>query len=276
MEENQKNQKKKKITNNQKRNFFQDACCGYIGSAFGIFVTHPLDTLKTNIQLSKNNETTFQIARHIYNRPQGIFSFYAGVIPPIFFRSIGFGVNQFVFTYLKKNDISSMVSGAGAGMAMVVADNPALVVKIRVQGEKLKIKENIFPYLRAMRDIGEKESIQGLYSGFCARIILQGVGFGVFYVFYDYFVFEKNWSSFSAGCFGVVPSWFCCYPFEGIFSRQAMNSDKSLNKYFSLTNEVKRLQFKNSFRGISVCISRAIPQFGIMMSVTEKLKTFID
>merc|ERR1711964_720242 len=146
-------------------------------------------------------------------------------------------------------------------MAMALADNPALVVKTRAQGEQLKIQEKIVPYLRAIVEIAKNESISGLYAGFGARCMVQGVGFSTLYVFYDYFIFDLHWSPFAAGCVAVLPSWMSCYPFEGIFSRQVLHSNKFLKKYFSFKNELKRLKFENSYRGFTICMIRAVPRY---------------
>jgi len=244
---------------------------GYIGGASGVFLTHPLDTIKTNMQTS--GRSIMQSARAIAAR-NGLSSFYAGVVPPVFFRGFAFAMNAFSYKKCKAQGLPPVASGFVAGALMTPFETPVMLVKTRAQVLKDKGKETIPFYIKVMWNICKKEGLSGLLSGCTIRMALNSISFGVFYLFYD--PLREKYGSFYAGALAIIPSWTSVYPLEVAQSikMSVLKKTRWSKKFY--TNKwalqwATRYTVWGLWRGYSICIIRAVPRYSATLWISDEL-----
>jgi len=250
---------------------------GYIGGASGVFLTHPLDTIKTNMQTSGTN--IFNAALNVYKR-NGLRSFYAGVVPPVFFRGFAFAMNASSYSLCRSYNFSTVASGFIAGALMSPFESPVMLVKTRAQVTKGCTQESIPYYLRQMYSIFQNEGARGLFSALNIRMSLNSISFAVFYAVYD--PLREQIGPLAAGAVAIIPSWTSVYPFEVLQSVQMSIPKKTRwsKKFFTSTYVFKKVFGRKGFfslwQGYSICIIRAVPRYGMTLYISENLKkTFI-
>lgn len=70
---------------------------GWIGGALGIFVTHPIDTVRVRLQHAATNGKTGVTYSSIINnirRTIGVKGLFRGVLPPVTLRGVSMGMNR--------------------------------------------------------------------------------------------------------------------------------------------------------------------------------------
>jgi hypothetical protein len=127
----------------------KSAIAGASAAGLSTLALHPLDTLKTLVQMSKTNEGFVSIAKRMLGRgaaPGSARALYAGLWPAVFgaagmhgIRTGGYEVARFtmenIFTGLSVAAISSAAAGVGtlAGTSVRI---PCEVIKLRLQAGK--------------------------------------------------------------------------------------------------------------------------------------------
>lgn len=221
-----------------------EAFSGYVAGACGIFVTHPLDTVRTRLQISRGSKSAFEIAKTIIHQrgPSGLF---AGVVPPVFFRGLSFGINREVFGRCQDLGFSCAFSGMLAGLAMSAADSPVHLVKCRSQVASSKlVKESVGAYFTMMRNIASKEGFTGLYSGISFLLVINSLSYAAFYTTYDT-LRTNHVSPFNAGVVSALVSWVPIYPIDvlrcrimSVTKETTFAKQKFTNAYF--LNEMRQ------------------------------------
>eukprot|EP01118_Nematostelium_gracile_P002916 TRINITY_DN1335_c0_g1_i2.p1 TRINITY_DN1335_c0_g1~~TRINITY_DN1335_c0_g1_i2.p1 ORF type:complete len:330 (+),score=71.26 TRINITY_DN1335_c0_g1_i2:54-1043(+) len=167
------------------------AISGTFSGGFATFVTHPLDLVKTRLQVqvqAKNQlingmnqqqqlyQGTIDAFRKIF-RHDGIRGLYQGLSPSLIGSASAWGFYFFSYEICKNNiqkipGLDSpgpgtfLSAGIAAGIATAFVTNPIWVVKTRMQLQTLKGEGNYNGFIDAMRTIGKEEGFRGYYKGF--------------------------------------------------------------------------------------------------------------
>jgi hypothetical protein len=132
---------------------------GYLSGMAGIIVSHPFDTLKTNIQENKPI-------------PRTLRGLYSGIGPPM----IGVGLEKSVVFGVYYNTIkytdSPFISGALSGLSASFVVTPFERIKILLQTSQ-KIERSMFH--RSF-----------LFQGLSATLYRETPGFGIYFSIYQY------------------------------------------------------------------------------------------
>jgi hypothetical protein len=132
---------------------------GYLSGMAGIIVSHPFDTLKTNIQENKPI-------------PRTLRGLYSGIGPPM----IGVGLEKSVVFGVYYNTIkytdSPFISGALSGLSASFVVTPFERIKILLQTSQ-KIERSMF-----------RRSF--LFQGLSATLYRETPGFGIYFSTYQY------------------------------------------------------------------------------------------
>jgi hypothetical protein len=132
---------------------------GYISGMAGILVSHPFDTIKTNIQENKPI-------------PRTLRGLYRGIGPPL----VGVGLEKSVVFGVYFNTIeytnSSFISGALSGLSASFVVTPFERIKILLQTNQ-KIERNMF-------------NRSFLFQGLSATFYRETPGFGIYFSTYQY------------------------------------------------------------------------------------------
>lgn len=255
---------------------------GLIGGAAGIFVTHPLDTVRIRAQAANNftaKPTYVQIARDIVKQ-KGFKGFFAGVTPPVALRGLGFAINRTSYGIAKKYTNNPLLLGSIAGFWQGVCECPVHLVKVRAQVGNSKVQESLWHYMKMFATIIRTERITGLYTGFVASSIFYVGSYGLFYVVYDE-MRAKDYSPILAGPTACFLSWPLFYPFDVMRTRTQVVSKETrwARQYWTFRRVGKQMldqNYKAWFPGMGLTLFRAIPRFGVAMFVCEETKKKLD
>jgi solute carrier family 25 carnitine/acylcarnitine transporter 20/29 len=153
---------------------FIAGACGGIGQ---IVSAHPIDTIKTRLQLSNDFKSPWDcVSKTIKN--EGFFGLYRGMGAPIV--GVAF-VNAVVFTSFGwcKNLITNstptipqvMLAGSGAGIANSFVAAPVELVKIRLQINRAT--GNVVGPFVVIKSALKEKGLRGLYRGLSATILKE-------------------------------------------------------------------------------------------------------
>ena len=239
---------------------------GSIAGACGVLVSHPFDTIKTNIQ---KNQLGLLNYRNLYN---GVGIAILGMSVE---KSVVFGVQRTTHKYL--NGISDeyylqkqFVSGGLAGFTTSLVVTPFEQVKVMMQtGSKTM-----------PRFSGMKEMIRYYYRGLYPVLSRETPGFAVYFPVFEFIKrkFQENnmlniYTTFLAGASAGVISWIPIYPqdtIKTIIQTNTSNSKPTMRETFKIL--VKDGNFINLYKGFSLVPLRVVPLHGTILTVMELFK----
>jgi solute carrier family 25 carnitine/acylcarnitine transporter 20/29 len=215
-----------------------DFVYGCVGGVLGTIISHPIDTIKSRIQLGLTFKQAFQR-----------YKFYNGIASPLFGipleKSIVFGCCELT----KSCNIGSFLSGFIAGFVSTLIVTPIEYIKINAQNGNTV-------------HIGLK-NIMNLYRGLGPTICRESPGYGVYFATYD--TLDKNFnlekSSLKSFLFGGITglsSWLVIYPTDLVKTiMQNKNNTQS-------AQHIIKIIFKNEgimgfYKGLNFALMRAIP-----------------
>lgn len=233
---------------------------GAISGATGLLLSHPIDTIKSNVQ---NNTKINWSLRGLYR----------GVYPPLIGmgmeKALVFGVYQNSYFFLNNIDfinnefLKRGISGAVAGFVCSFVVTPVDRLKILYQTNQTA--DNNFN-LNLIK-------IKGLYRGFGNTMTREMPGFAIYFNVYNTLKEKTNnptfYHHFMYGAVSGATAWAFIYPQDLIKTRiQASNN-------ISVTNIVKNIYQTNGirgfFKGFHLAVIRAIPLHAGTLAMFEYL-----
>lgn len=209
---------------------------GYVSGMAGILVSHPFDTIKTNIQENK------PISKNLR-------SLYRGLIPPL----IGVGLEKAVVfgTYhniIKYNE-SPALAGAVSGLAASVVVTPFERIKILIQ-------------------TGQQIRLNSLMNGLSATWSREVPGFAIYFSVYEWLKSKDTdftpLKGFAYGMAAGTAAWTLIYPQDRIKTHIQANDNQSLR------SSIKYLiNNGNVYKGFHYALLRAIPLHATAFATME-------
>lgn len=271
---------------------------GAIAGSAGIFVGHPLDTLKVRMQMLPSTSST-SVSALFFNSQYG--SVWKGLLPPVMMAGV---LNaQIFFTYGRSTQMINSdfdirdgeqsllrdgVCGLFTGLVSAFIMTPTEHVKTRLQTQHKSnvtlskgLSEVIYRNgLHATHDIYQKTGITGIYRGFAATALRQGPAFAVYFTTYNALKehaskYDQNNSlitSILAGGVAGSLSWAVTYPVDLIKNRiQAMPLDSKVNHSMVAISRqfVHENGWRALFRGFGLTVIRAFPVNGVIFTTYE-------
>jgi hypothetical protein len=217
---------------------------GYLGGMMGIVASHPIDSLKTNIQAGK---------------PIVYRQLYRGIVPPLFGvgleKAIVFGVYE-TSKPIFRNDI---VCGALAGSVASFVVTPFERAKILLQ-------------------TGQSLTYQGLFRGLSATFTRETPGFAIY--FYTYHQLKQNRQLHPAhhflhgACAGAM-SWVFIYPQDRIKTLMQSSRDKKVGFLDAMNSIYKENGVRSFYKGFHYALMRAVPLHASAFATVELCKTYL-
>ena len=269
---------------------------GAVAGSAGIFVGHPLDTLKVRTQMISGTSSA-SVSALIFNSQYG--SVWKGVWPPvlmagvlnaqIFFtygRSCGVWNEHFNMQKDEPSKLRDVVCGGITGLVSALIMCPTEHVKTRLQlqhnpnavvskGSNEVIYRN---GLHAVGHIYETAGITGLYRGLAATALRQGPSFSIYFTTYNTLKSQAAhnqkdslWLSIVSGGVAGSLSWAMVYPVDLIKNRiQAMPLDSKKYSMVSVAQQfVQENGWRALFRGFSLTVLRAFPVNAVIFPTYE-------
>lgn len=260
-----------------------DLIAGGIGGIAGIIVGHPFDSIKVRYQMAAT--TALEVQQF------SISSLFRGIGAPITTASLvnasifmTYGESSRVFDrYVNDNNGLKQIScGTFTGIVSSIILCPTELVKIKMQTQINEAETAYRSSFHAARSIFANHGIQGLYRGFVATSIRQGIGFGVYFSSYDRLKChlkyqlgaDHSWlPSILAGGIAGSFSWFSIYPIDLIKSRIQALSLSTTSAELSISNMAKNTiqqqGWKSLYRGLGITVIRAFPVNAIIFPTYE-------
>ena len=140
----------------------------YAGSAFGVALTFPADTLSRQLQVTDRTTTTKQLLRGI--RARGFHTLYKGLGPALITQPAYWSVYTPVYHLLQRNtsvetglSAGNMAIAWSAGAFATVTTNPIWVLRQRMQTEIVKGKRQGYGSL--VKELYRENGIRTFFRG---------------------------------------------------------------------------------------------------------------
>lgn len=236
---------------------FKKFLFGAISGMFGLILSHPFDTIKSNIQT--NNPISYN-PKYLY---RGISAPFIGIGIE---KAIVFGIYENCSVHINKYFgpiATNFVSGAIAGLSASFVVTPYERYKILYQTNN-KINSSI---LRP----------KYLFKGLSATFTRETPGFAIYFTTYKYIEskfyngkFTMIGSFISGGLSGAL-AWCFIYPQDMIKTRMQVNNEKK-----SIVDVVKNIKMEGGvrsfYKGFHFALMRAIPLHAGTFMMMEILK----
>ena len=237
---------------------------GALGGATGLLLSHPIDTIKSNIQYGKPIKWDLK-------------SLYRGVVPPLFGvgleKAIVFGTYENTQRLLnakydsdhKNKKIIRGISGATAGLMASFIVTPVERLKIlRQTNEKF-----------VLRDLNPRFLYRGLSSTFTREMPGFAIYFSVYEEMKEYFGQNMRLNTFHHFVFGGISgsiSWLFIYP-QDLVKTRVQASKKDITPRQVIKSVFKEHGIRGFFRGFHLALMRAVPLHAGTFAMVEYLKS---
>jgi hypothetical protein len=251
--------------------------CGWIGGAAGVVVSHPLDTIRVRVQLSKNpNIAMLDVLRSTIAR-EGVQGLFKGLYTPVvcvgLWKSLIFCGHSAVVHESDDRASSQFIGGMAGGTLGLVVVVPMENIKCRAQAQKHR-STNALEYQLA-RTIFRESGFAGLYRGLALMapgcIGSMGIWFGT------NSLLKKSWlgdeqatfvQSFLCGSLSGAISWVYCYPFDKL--KTIWQCEPNAQDAVKLLGGRLRAEGPSFlYRGLGPTIVRSLPQCGATMAAYD-------
>lgn len=239
--------------------FYKNFQYGLISGMSAIVVSHPFDTIKTNIQ---NN----------YKIQYNIKSLYKGLIPPLIGvgieKSLVFGVYESTRPYTNSDVISGALSGFIASFIVTPFERIKIILQIN-QADKINYKNSF--------------NRKFLFQGLSSTLYRETPGFAIYFSVYNQLKKNKNISvleSFSYGAIAGTVSWIFIYPQDLIKTYTQSNTNRTIG-FLQGFNEIissEKNKFnilKKMYKGFPYALMRAIPLHATAFTSMELCKKYL-
>lgn len=140
---------------------------GFIYGATHTIVGHPLDTIKSKMQVQNGytNKPVLDVIRLTFQR-EGVLGFFHGCIPPLWgsmvYRGIMISCNEYAFTWLDKNTAEEGFFRTELGFGL----RPMVPTAALFSAIMRTLVESPVEYAKVMGQTGNKWQLKDLYRGY--------------------------------------------------------------------------------------------------------------
>ncbi|CAD5228351.1 unnamed protein product [Bursaphelenchus xylophilus] len=272
---------------------FQQITAGGSAGLVEVCVMHPLDVMKTRLQLgSQFYKGLGDVFRKTLTE-EGIRGFYKGIIPPIIAETPKRATKFLTFEQYKHafqsfhgipewGQIS--LAGAAAGLTEACVNTPFELVKVRLQSDRSKT--NIKTSRQVAKEVLNTRGIRGIYTALGATMYRNGTWNCIYFGLYHNVkpllptdpvqnLLSRMGVGFCAGTIASVAN----IPFDVVKSRIQAQAEGTQWKYRN-TWQAIGLVYKEEgiaalYRGIVPKVMRLGPGGAIMLIVFETVNDFL-
>lgn len=201
-----------------------------LGNLFGItqvIIGHPFDTLKTNLQNSKDIKIFFKKPVELYR----------GISYPLLMNSIGTSFLFGNYDYFYKETNNRLISGILTGIISAVILTPFDYKKIQLQTQHPQ--QPITTKHNQIHNQIQCKNIKKYYTGFIYTLTREIISIPIY--FYTYHYLNDITNPFIAGGFAGVSSWLSSYPVDTLKTRKQLYQDKTFTEIIRMGSLYKGL-----------------------------------
>ena len=177
------------------------AFAGFMGGAVSTLMLHPLDFLKTKLQVDETNKSVRQRLTTIPKiiSDSGIRGLYRGLSPNFAGATAAWGLYFYFYTHWKSiiggqgklSATQHLVASALGGATTTIFTNPIFVVKTRMMTQTIDSKA-YKGLLDGLKRISCEEGIRGLYRGIAPAMFGVSHGALQFMVYEQAKIYQQN------------------------------------------------------------------------------------
>lgn len=234
--------------------YLQNYLNGWISGVNAILISHPIDTIKTNIQEKKQIDFKFR-------------SLYRGLSAPLLGvgleKAIVFGTYEETMKYTNNHTISGAIAGLSASFIVT----PFERVKILIQTNQTISKDMITPRF--------------LFQGLSSTFYRETPGFAIYFTTYNALKNAKSdvnisvVDSFTFGAIAGSVSWLFIYPQDRIKTHVQALKDRKLGFFGGFKEILKEGGYRSFYRGFHFALMRAIPLHATGFMTYELCKKYL-
>lgn len=302
----------------EKKNEFvlSSSIAGIISTSVAKIMTHPLDTIKSKLQIHKSEFETIRNIFKLTYKNEGIRGFYKGLnitlLGTIPASALYFGSYEFAKKYLTKTSNTNkdylihFCSGMFAELIACIIFVPVDIIR-----ERRQIQVNVDSYkyksdTDALKQIISKEGVRGIYKAYFATVASFGPTSALYFSFFEkfkgYFISNDKASylksikdnnvitltfnqSVICSIFASSLSSFITSPLDLVkFRMQIQRADKNYSKssaeYKNLLQGLYHVAKKEGisalYRGVQARVISMTPQGTIVMTLVEQLRPIVS
>ena len=215
----------------------QEYIIGNIVGISQVFIGHPFDTIKTNIQNGNS------INSYIIN-PQLL---YKGLRYPLILNSFSTSLVFGSYDYFNKKFNNKLYAGVLSGIINAIILTPFDYKKIQSQihtpYKQPHIQDNLKYKNNSLNNV-----FKTYYSGFIYSLSRETIAIPIYFYTYYYLVDNQYANPFVAGGVAGVNSWLITYPIDTIKTRKQIYQHKSLKDI---------IKSGNIYNGLTITLIRA-------------------
>ena len=231
-------------------------CAGLVQTIVG----HPLDTIKTRIQIDNNN---IKSVLNNFIKNEKILSLYKGALMPLIGNSI---LNSFLFTYhysLNKNINNHFLTGISTGSISGIILSPFELIKCHLQNNRNNNKNKLFEILKKI-----KEKKIKLSNGLLLSLLRDSIGLSIYFGCYEKLQKKNNNPLLNGGIAGSL-SWLYSYPIDVLKTKKQVSDS-------NLWIILKKMKMKMYLNGLSVILLRSFIVNACVFYTYENLNIYLD
>ena len=249
----------------------------FIAGSFQTLFGHPLDTIKTRIQLK--NKSGAYLTKELFKN-EGILGLYKGATFPLLGGCLLNGIlfsteHQLLYICNQNHIYSGFISGIFSSLIMC----PVELIKCKFQNN-IYNKNNLYnknnptnknnltnklTFKKLYNSYQQKQF--KLYNGLSLTLARDSIGFSIYFGSYNYLQSKKYDPLLNGGIAGML-SWIYSYPFDTIKTIQQTND-------LSFKEAYKKIKLKQLTKGIYLVLIRSfIVNAGIFYSF-ENIKNIL-
>lgn len=271
----------------QPRSYYDNFKFGLVSGICAIVVSHPIDTIKTNIQESKPINYNFK-------------SLYRGLSAPLLGvgleKSLVFGVFESTRPITKSDVISGALSGLVASFVVTPFERIKILFQTSQTAQTAQMTQTTNTNKGNWKYIRQNLNFKFMFQGLSATFYRETPGFAIYFSVYNYlkdnrmhiakcirklFYFEKNIpnkislvESFMFGSIAGSIAWIFIYPQDRIKTHIQAITDKNIGFAEGLKEIVAKGGYKGLYRGFHYALMRAIPLHATAFATMEFCKKY--
>ncbi len=250
-------------TNIKTRSHLKNFQYGLVSGLAAIVVSHPIDTIKTNIQESKKITYNFR-------------SLYKGLSAPLLGVGLEKSVVFGVFESTKPYTQSDVISGGLSGMLASFIVTPFERIKILFQtnqGNWNTIRTNL--------------NVKFMFQGLSATFYRETPGFAIYFSVYNYMKNSHGnkqnnqdnqiglLESFSYGALAGSIAWIFIYPQDRIKTHIQAISNRNVSFVTGFKEILSSGGYRGLYKGFHFALMRAIPLHATAFASMELCKKYL-
>mmetsp|Transcript_9070 Transcript_9070/g.28877 ORF Transcript_9070/g.28877 Transcript_9070/m.28877 type:complete len:285 (-) Transcript_9070:26-880(-) len=271
---------------------FVDLASGTIGGIAQVAVGHPLDTIKTALQLPTTSTTTTAptsivgVARQII-AARGFGGLYAGASSPLA-GAMFHNANVFFSYGAAKRAVATRWGTTGSDLPLLgialagsIASVPISIVETPVDGLKIRTQSGEFSSpAAAARASWASGGLRSIFQGYPAVQLRNIFSFAFYFAGFEGAHRQLGDSAaglFAAGATAGAACWIPAYPLETVKTRMQFDALDPKKRLYSSTLACIRVTMAEGgiaafYRGFNAAVLRAVPVNGAIFVAVSTVK----